>query len=331
MAGPSPVYLITGDDPSLTDDAQRRLVAELVGDDDPAFAVEDLESGEDADIAPVLDAAQTPPFLVARRVVVVRDVGRFAADAIRPLVAYLDDPLPSTVLVLVAGGGRTPRALFDAVKRAGQVVDAGVPSGKGRLGWVAGQVRHSGVRIDRAAVALVAEHLGEDVGRLRGLLETLAAAYGQETTVGVDEVTPFLGRAGAVAPWDLTDPIDKGDTACALAQLRRMLGDGTRHPLAVLAALHRHYRQMLRLEGAEMADERQAAAALGLAKSTYPAKKALEQSRRLGHDGVSRAIELLAEADIALKGGLDWPGELVLEVLVARLSRLGPRTADSRR
>jgi DNA polymerase-3 subunit delta len=58
--------------------------------------------------------------------------------------------------------------------------------------------------------------------------------------------------------------------------------------------------------------------------STFPAKKALTQSRRLGPAGISRAITLLADADLALRGTVDWSPELVLEVLVARLSRLAP-------
>jgi DNA polymerase-3 subunit delta len=75
-----------------------------------------------------------------------------------------------------------------------------------------------------------------------------------------------------------------------------------------------------------MVDEAQAAAALGLTGSTFPAKKALTQARKLGSDAVGRAILLLAEADLALKGAVEWPGELVLEVLVARLCRLAPTT-----
>ena len=59
--------------------------------------------------------------------------------------------------------------------------------------------------------------------------------------------------------------------------------------------------------------------------STFPARKALAQARRLGPSGVRRAISLLADADLALKGAIDWSGELVLEVLVARLSRLAPK------
>jgi DNA polymerase III delta subunit len=60
-------------------------------------------------------------------------------------------------------------------------------------------------------------------------------------------------------------------------------------------------------------------------KSTFPAKKAMDQGRRLGHEGVSRAIQLLAEADLTLRGfDKDWPEDLVMEVLVARLCRLRP-------
>ena len=39
-----------------------------------------------------------------------------------------------------------------------------------------------------------------------------------------------------------------------------------------------------------------------------------------------RAVDLLAEADLDLRGGKAWPDDLVLEVLVARLARLAPLT-----
>ena len=89
----------------------------------------------------------------------------------------------------------------------------------------------------------------------------------------------------------------------------------------MLASLHRHYGAMLRLDGAGIRSEQEAAAVLGIAP--YPAKKAMNQAGRLGSRGVARAIELLADADLDLRGVKLWPDDLVLEVLVARLSRLG--------
>jgi hypothetical protein len=42
-------------------------------------------------------------------------------------------------------------------------------------------------------------------------------------------------------------------------------------------------------------------------------------------------VNLLAAADLDLRGAKEWSGDLVLEVLVARLSKLGPSRAVSRR
>ena len=51
----------------------------------------------------------------------------------------------------------------------------------------------------------------------------------------------------------------------------------------------------------------------------------MQQSRRLGTEKLGRAIDLLADADLSLRGTKDWPPELVVEVLVARLANLSGR------
>jgi DNA polymerase-3 subunit delta len=224
----------------------------------------------------------------------------------------------------VAGGGQLSRAVVDAVRKVGHVVDSGVPGGRNRSAWVAARIKEGPVRLDAAAVDLAGRHLGDDLGRLAPLLEMLAVAYGPGRRLGVEELAPFLGEAGGVAPWELTDAIDRGDTATALTTLHRLLAAGGRHPLVVLATLHTHFARMLRLDGADAPDESAAALILGMTGSTYPAKKALLQARRLGSAPIARAITLLADADLALKGAVEWPPDLVLEVLVARLSRLAP-------
>jgi DNA polymerase III subunit delta len=253
--------------------------------------------------------------------VVLRDVGRFRTEEVAPLVAYLQDPMPTTVLVLVAGGGQIPTKLVDAVKKVGKVHDTGAGTGKARAQWVTDAVKRAPVNLDAKAKAMLADHLGEDVGRLGTLLDALAAAYGEGAGVSADQLEPFLGAAGSVAPWDLTDAIDKGDTEAALVQLHRLTDAGERHPLVILASLHRHYTAMLKLDGANVRTDAEAAAITGT--GPYPAKKALAQSRRIGSAGVARAITLLAEADLDLRGARAWPDELILEVLVARLSKLG--------
>jgi len=64
-----------------------------------------------------------------------------------------------------------------------------------------------------------------------------------------------------------------------------------------------------------------AAARIG-SRSTFVAKKALAQARALGSDRIGQAVALLSAADLDVKGRTGLAPELVLEILVARLSRL---------
>src|SRR5205085_6663885 len=100
-----------------------------------------------------------------------------------------------------------------------------------------------------AAVELVVGHFGEDAARLLALIAVLEEAFPAGAALGPDDVEPYLGEAGGVAPWDLTDAIDAGDTALALTHLHRLLEGGERHPLVVLATLHNHYARILRVQG----------------------------------------------------------------------------------
>jgi DNA polymerase-3 subunit delta len=277
---------------------------------------------DEIEVSVVVDALTTPPFLADRRIVVLRDAGRLvAADAAR-LVTCLDDPLPGVTLVVAAGNGTIPAALVKAIDRLGAVIDTAVGTGRARTQWLVDRLHEGPVRLDARAGSRLGEHLGGDVSRMRGLLDALAAAYGEGASIDVERLEPFLGEAGTVAPWDLSDAIDAADTAAALGALRRLFGAGAFHPLQVLAILHRHYQAMLRLDGSGVTTPDEAAARLGM-RSAYPARKALEQGRRLGPAGISRAVTLLAEADLDVRGRSALPAETVLEVLVGRLSRLG--------
>jgi DNA polymerase III subunit delta len=316
-----PAYFVKGEDAVVVGDTVRTLVDELVGDGDPALTVEDFSS-EDYELTAVVDAAQTPPFFTDRRVVVARGMGRFGAEELGPLLTYLDDPLPSTALVLVAAGGTVSQKVPNAVKKIGHVVDVSLRQAKDAKAWFQARLKDAPVRLDATAAKAVADHVGDDVGRLVGLLNLLEGVHGTGSRLTADQVVPFLGEAGGVAPWELTDAIDEGRTEAALTHLHRMMEGGGRHPLVIMATLHTHYTRMLRLDGAGVGNEKDAAQVLGLRGSTFPARKALSQAKRLGTNGIKRAIGLLAEADVDLRGAQAWPEDLVMEVLVARLTRL---------
>ena len=296
------VHLLTGDDESLLRAAVSELVHELVGGGDRSLMVDEFD-GEDVELPRRrrhrADAA-VPDRAPRRRGARRRALQRRRRGAPRRLPGR-------SAAVDRARARRWGRAAAQGAERRrqegrGTSRSTDPPSrARDRQSWVVEHAAAAGVKLAPPAAALVAERLGEDVGRLDGLVATLAATFGATRQLRTEDVEPFIGEAGGVPPWDLTDAIDAGNTATALAVLERMSGPGGRHPLQLMAILHGHYGRLARLDGVAVGSEAQAAEVLGI-KPGFPAKKALTQYRRLGGDGVRRAIDLLAGADLDLRG-----------------------------
>ena len=335
-------HVVKGDDPILRIDVLEALLDDLVGDEDRGLVVEDVavpgkggegESGgaeaREAAVAATVNAAQSPPFMTARRVVVLRDVGNLLTGDIGPLVACLGDLLDTTELVFVAGGGKTPDALAKAWKEAG-AQEHGAARTKAEDVLEAALAEH-GVRLRPDAVRAVVERVGGEAGRIPAIVEVLASAYGDDA-LSAEEVAPYLGGAGGVPPYVLTNAIEEGDVPGSLEVLHRILtATGPQqpkpmHPLQVLAMLHNNVRKLARLDDPEVRSVQDAIAALGGKVKEYPAKKAFEQSRRLGSEGIREAYAAIAQADLDLKGARAIPEDAVMEVLVARLAALCARS-----
>ncbi len=152
------------------------LVHELAGDEDRGLVVDDI-TDDVYEVARIIDAARTPPFLTARRVVVARHIEQFTRqDDVAPLIDYVTDPLETTALVLVAAG-TVHKALVDAVKKhGGELVDT--DPGRATKEWLKEQFNDAPVKLDQAARDLVAERLGEAIGRLPAILDGLESTYG---------------------------------------------------------------------------------------------------------------------------------------------------------
>ena len=123
-------YLVQGADPSLRDREVQRVVDELLGGDDRSFALDDHTIGEPAPggrrrrcrrrrrrvrrsvelpaFAAITNALQSPPFMTASRVVVVREIGNLVAEQAQ--VARGVDRRPARRRAPRARRGRGPHA-----------------------------------------------------------------------------------------------------------------------------------------------------------------------------------------------------------------------------
>ncbi len=359
-------YLVKGSEPSLRDGVVHDLVAELLGADDRSLALEEITipgrperperperpgpagggdegdsataggaEGREVAVAALLNAASSPPFMTEHRIVVVHDTGALTAADVGGIVRYLDDPLDTTILVFVAGGGTMAPALTKKLKEIR--AEERAPKSEDTPKVLISTAHEGGVLLKADTAELISKHLGANAGRVASLIDVLGVAYAPGTTLTVDDVTPYLGEGGAVPPYLLSNAIEAGDPPGALEVLHKLMTltspqqPKPMHPLQIIAVLAGYYRRILRLDDASLRSPADAIEALGGKVKEFPARKALEQARALGADGIRQAFDALFQADLDIKGARGIPETAVMEVLVVRLTRLAARSGGRRR
>ncbi len=316
------VIALVGSNEVIVNDETRTLVAELLGGNEPGMALEEFTVNDDASTADeretflqrVVNALNTPPFIVDRRVVVVRNAYALTKAASASLEQWCSSPTPGVTLLL-SGTASKPPAL---TKLAERVVDVSVGYNKEEA-YLRSKFKEYHVAVEPAVVKIVLERIGEEVERVDALARTLHAVYNDQV-VSVADVEPYLGEMGNVPEWDLTDAVDRGRLTEALTTMRRMVESEGRVPIQIVGIFQRHYVRLSQLVNSGAVTTKAVMGLLGLKE--YPAKKLLSTYNALGSDRVAHALHLVAQADVDLKGATALDPEVVLEILTARLARL---------
>ncbi len=342
--------LLGGDDRSIAlDDLE--IPDRKRDDEDERADVDDSEDELDGAALGLAErimvAISSPPFLTSRRVVVIRNANGLTKTQAEMIVERLNDPVPGVHVVLVQHGGKlaTPLAKFvkdnkiAAVEPEAETIAASTEKKKGPDKRTVVDVElqraigAAGVKLDSGARGRIVGHLGDDAARVHELVALLATRFPLGSTVRADDIEPYLGEAGTTASsFDLTAAIENGDAATALEVLHRLMHATSakhakpQHPMQLMPLLANYYRALLRLDDPSVHTKEDAHAILG--GNPWAAKYRFDAYRTVGSAGVAKAYQLLAQADLDLRGAggataLD--NETVMQLLVARLCALHQR------
>lgn len=311
------VYLLTGSDRPKIVRALRRL-RDRIGED----AVEHL-SAREVSGAEAAAACNSMGLFGEGRLVIVDEVERWKATDTKDVAAYLGNPSPETVLVLVAEEIKRDSALVKAVAKVGEILAYEVPKKK-LPGWVGEQFRRLGATADAAACRALVELVGESLDELSTEVEKLATwAHGQP--VGVQEVVLLSAGRAETAIFALTDAWGRRDVAAALAAAEARLERSDRPRSAELARLvgllvnHVGRVRACQALAAEGVRPRDAAARLKM--HPFAAEKAFAQAQNFTSGELAGVVVRLARLDHAIKGGSRLAPDLEFERALVEVTR----------
>jgi DNA polymerase III subunit delta len=301
-----PAYYLTGSDRPKISRALRRLRSRF---GEEAVEVVSAESVSGADAAASLNSLG---LFGAGRLLVVREVERWKKGDVEAIDAYLAEPVPGTVLALVAEETVKDDALGPLVKRrGGEVLAFDIPKPKDPSVWVRGELARLGAQASDDAARRLVEIAGDDVALLEQEVEKLATWAGGEP-IGPREVEQLAIPAHEAPTWALSDAWGSRDVAALLAACEADLEEGT-EPFLIAVRLAAQVGLVRAVQ--TLVDEGLGAREIAkrLKKHEFRIRKALGHAERYSRDELDAAIVRLAELDAALKGASRVSNELELE------------------
>lgn len=216
----APVYYLTGPEDVLKDELVTFIVDRVLDEGSRDFNL-DMRSASDLTGESLHALIETPPMLADRRVVVVKNVDQWRPNAKvwQVLDRYLEQPSPSTVLVLTHGSERTRKSLETS---AVHVVLS--PLNPERLvRWVDRRAKQAGLEFSEEAARHLIAAVNTDLAQLGMEIDKLASAA-PNGTVDIALVSDLVGVRRGETTHDWVDAVLSRDTTRSISMLPTVLG-----------------------------------------------------------------------------------------------------------
>ena len=229
--GLPPVVLLAGDDRRQVDEALALLRERAVPRELEAFNCVGLRGGE-ASFEDVVLACSILPMLGDRRLVSVREPERLTGDP-ASLAAYMKNPSPTSLLLLAPLQLDRRLGWVKAMEASALSCDFAAPAARDVEAWARRALKAKGLTIEPSALAMLQDLVQAETLLLGNELEKLTLCCAGAGVVTAADVEAVLGRTRTVDAWSLTNAVEDGDPAAAVAALRRLLDQGAAIPMLV--------------------------------------------------------------------------------------------------
>ncbi|MCH7809803.1 MAG: DNA polymerase III subunit delta [Chloroflexi bacterium] len=249
------------------------------------------------------------------------DAGRW-----EPLVDYVPNMPPSSVLVLTDGSVTAKNALLKKLGPLGEVQEFKMPSERDLPGWVNAQAKKIGLKIDAPAARLLAGLIGQDTWMLTSELDKLCV-FANGETVREDDVRELVSRASDQKAYFLSDAVVDGQGAKAARLLEELIDDGAALQVLLATVANRYRRIAIAKEMMERsAPGAEIARRVGV-KPNFALDRLLDQASRNSWPAIRWAYDRIIQSELDVKRGL-MDDRVALELVVQELaSSRGARAA----
>ncbi|MEQ6168683.1 DNA polymerase III subunit delta [Ekhidna sp. MALMAid0563] len=302
----APVYFLQGEETFYIDDIINNIENNALEESQRSFNQVVLY-GKDTTLTDVIGAARRYPMMGERQVVIVKEAQEMrdwkSEDKQTLVVNYLENPLPSTILVFgykyktvdkrtKFGKSIEKHSVFLNAKK---LYDNQVPD------WIRNYCKSKGVKIDDSAVMMLSENIGNNLQRLANEIQKLLLNVKKDDAVNSAMVQKYVGISKDYNIFELQKALSGLNKLKALKIANYFASNPSNNPLVLtIYSLFSYFSKLLLIHHADNKNEKALASLIGV--NPFFVKEYMQAARNYPVGKVVKNIKYLHEADMQSKG-----------------------------
>ena len=192
-----PVYLLYGEEPFYVDQLSEYMIENVLDESEKDFN-QVVMYGRDTPAGMLYDQCKRFPMMGNFQLVVIReaqDMDLKKDENQQFIISYLNNPSPSTILVLGYKYKMPPAKVMKAAKKAAKLVlfESKKKSEKDLPVWIGEQARENGFTINTKACSMLIEFLGNNLEKISNELGKLYINHTKTLPISEEVIEKYIG------------------------------------------------------------------------------------------------------------------------------------------
>ena len=296
-----PIYFLMGEEPYYIDKISNYIEDHVLDESEKGFN-QVVMYGRDVSVEEIIASAKRFPMMAERQVLIVKEA-QDLSRTIEKLVPYIENPQPTTVLVINYKYKKIDKRkkLYKATAKNGLIFESKPLYENQVADWIRRVLGGKKYHAEPKAAQMLVEFLGTNLSKISNELDKLMSIVPQGTIITPDHIEQHIGISKDFNNFELRKAIGEKNILKANRIIHYFAQNPRHNPLVMtISLLNSFFTQLLIFHGLKNKSREHVAKALGIrpyfvndystAARYYPMKK------------VAQIIHLLRDADMKSKG-----------------------------
>jgi DNA polymerase-3 subunit delta len=316
-----PVYWLEGEEEYYIDKAVEFAEHQILSESEASFNLT-IFYGKDANLPDIINACRRYPMSAERQVVLLKEAQQM--KEVEKLESYMENPLDSTLFVVSYKDKKLDarKKFAKLIKEKGvllttkKIYDNQLPD------WTQNLLHSKGLTITQKGLALLVEHIGNDLTRIENEIDKICVNLGKRTHITEEDIEQYIGVSKDYNVFELQSALAAKDLARSIRIIQYFEANPKAGPIQlVLPSLYSFFSKVFMIFGAGTSDEKTIATSIGV--NPYFMKEYLQAARVYTYPGVEKALLLLHHYNLKAVGVGDMGTEdasLLKEMVVKMMA-----------